>query len=56
MPAINYSDPFIKKLASLAAESPEMIHNAPKSSDNLPFLDLVESPRLMAASAQVFFG
>lgn len=53
MPPINYSDPFIKKLASIAAESPEMIHNAPKSSDNLPFLDLVESPRLVAAPAQV---
>lgn len=51
-PPINYSDPFMKELAALAAESPEMIHNAPKRSDNMPYLHLMGSPRLMATPAE----
>uniref|UniRef100_A0A7C9CZI7 ATP-dependent Clp protease proteolytic subunit n=1 Tax=Opuntia streptacantha TaxID=393608 RepID=A0A7C9CZI7_OPUST len=54
MPPINPNDPFIKKLSSVAARFPEMILDPPKSSDNLhlPYLDLVQSRTLMAASAQ----
>ncbi|CAL5339558.1 unnamed protein product [Camellia sinensis] len=53
MPPVNPKDPFLTKLASVAATSPEKLLNRASNSDNLPYLDLFESPTLMATPAQV---
>ncbi|XP_039154997.1 ATP-dependent Clp protease proteolytic subunit-related protein 3, chloroplastic-like, partial [Eucalyptus grandis] len=53
LPPINPKDPFLSKLASVAAASPESLLDRPASSDTPPYLDLFESPQLMATPAQV---
>ncbi|KAG6434290.1 hypothetical protein SASPL_105914 [Salvia splendens] len=53
MPPINPKDPFLSRLASLAATSPDTLLNKPKNSDTPPFLDVFDSPTLMATPAQV---
>lgn len=53
IPPINPKDPFLSKLASVAATSPETLLDRPVSSDMPPYLDLFESPKLMATPAQV---
>lgn len=54
MASLNPSkDSFLSKLASVAASSPESVMNRPSTSDSLPFLDLFDSPVLMASPAQV---
>ncbi|XVF31379.1 hypothetical protein REPUB_Repub16aG0140900 [Reevesia pubescens] len=53
MPPINPKDPFLSKLASAAAVSPETILNRPVNTDSPPYLDLFDSPKLMATPAQV---
>lgn len=53
LPPINPKDPFLSKLASVAAASPESLLDRPVSSDTPPYLDLFESPQLMATPAQV---
>lgn len=49
----NPNDPFLSKLASVAASSPETLFNPSSSPDNLPFLDIFDSPQLMATPAQL---
>ncbi|KAF3792864.1 ATP-dependent Clp protease proteolytic subunit-related protein 3 [Nymphaea thermarum] len=55
MPPLNPKDPFLTKLASAAAASPdplpELLKN--RNPEVPPYLDLFESPRLMAGPAQV---
>lgn len=53
MPPLNPKDPFLSKLASVAATSPETFINRPSSSDTPPYLDLLDTPILMATPAQV---
>ncbi|KAJ6817412.1 ATP-dependent Clp protease proteolytic subunit-related protein 3, chloroplastic-like [Iris pallida] len=55
MPPLNSTDPFLAKLASIAAANPDIISSSrPRSDSDLPpFLDLFESPKLMASPAQV---
>ncbi|KAL7003098.1 ATP-dependent Clp protease proteolytic subunit-related protein 3, chloroplastic [Sarracenia purpurea var. burkii] len=53
MPPVNPKDPFLSKLASVAATSPEKLLGQPLNSDTPPFLDLFDSPKLMATPAQV---
>ncbi|KDP23478.1 hypothetical protein JCGZ_23311 [Jatropha curcas] len=53
MPPINPKDPFLSKLAAVAANSPETLLDRPVSSDTPPYLDLFDSPQLMATPAQV---
>lgn len=53
MPPLNPKDPFLSKLASVAASSPETFLNPPRNSDTPPFLDIFYSPTLMATPAQV---
>ncbi|KAK6139459.1 hypothetical protein DH2020_026813 [Rehmannia glutinosa] len=53
MPPVNPKDPFLSRLASVAATSPDTLLNRPKNSDTPPFLDLFDSPKLMATPAQV---
>ncbi|MBA0716646.1 hypothetical protein Golax_015459 [Gossypium laxum] len=53
MPPINPKDPFLSKLASVASSSPEAVLNSSANPDTPPFLDLFESPKLMATPAQV---
>ncbi|XP_028780904.1 ATP-dependent Clp protease proteolytic subunit-related protein 3, chloroplastic [Neltuma alba] len=53
MPPINPKDPFLSKLASVAATSPETLLNRPVNSETPPYLDIFESPKLMATPAQV---
>lgn len=55
MPPINPKDPFLSKLASIAATSPDsLLQDSPVSgSDTPPYLDIFESPKLMATPAQV---
>ncbi|XVF06032.1 hypothetical protein REPUB_Repub06bG0013300 [Reevesia pubescens] len=53
MPPTNSKDPFLSKLASVAASSPETILNLPVNTDTPPYLDLFDSPKLMATPAQV---
>ncbi|KAG5056078.1 hypothetical protein JHK85_008588 [Glycine max] len=53
MPPLNPKDPFLSKLASIAASSPDTLLNTPKTSDTPPFLDIFDSPKLMATPAQV---
>ena len=56
MPPLNPRDPFLSKLASLAAASPEAITSRSESGDPdlPPYLDLFDSPKLMATPAQVY--
>ncbi|CAH1443606.1 unnamed protein product [Lactuca virosa] len=53
LPPLNPKDPFLSKLASLAANSPENLLNRPVNSDTPPYLDLFDSPTLMATPATV---
>ncbi|GLT79006.1 hypothetical protein SLA2020_505200 [Shorea laevis] len=53
LPPVNPKDPFLSRLTSAAASSPEALVNRPRDSDAPPFLDLFDSPRLMASPAQV---
>ncbi|XP_054794295.1 ATP-dependent Clp protease proteolytic subunit-related protein 3, chloroplastic-like [Prosopis cineraria] len=53
MPPINPKDPFLSKLASVAATSPETLLNRPVNSEVPPYLDIFEAPKLMATPAQV---
>ncbi|XP_047957612.1 ATP-dependent Clp protease proteolytic subunit-related protein 3, chloroplastic-like [Salvia hispanica] len=53
MAPLNPKDPFLSRLASLAATSPDTLLNRPKNSDTPPFLDVFDSPTLMATPAQV---
>ncbi|KMZ75983.1 ATP-dependent Clp protease proteolytic subunit [Zostera marina] len=55
MPPLNPQDPFLSKLASAVASSPDSILDRPlsKESNMPPYLDLFESPKLMASPAQV---
>ncbi|OMP03287.1 ClpP [Corchorus olitorius] len=52
MPPINPKDPFLKRLASIAASAPETLLNRPVKPDTPPFLDLLDTPQLMATPAQ----
>ena len=52
-PPINPNDPFLSKLASVAAKSPETLLNRPANSETPPFMDLFDSPKLMATPAHV---
>lgn len=56
MPPLNPQDPFLSKLASAVASSPDSIldRSPSKESNTPPYLDLFESPKLMASPAQVF--
>ncbi|PNX93898.1 ATP-dependent clp protease proteolytic subunit-related protein chloroplastic-like [Trifolium pratense] len=51
MPPFNPNDPFLSKLASVAASSPDTLLKPSSNPDNLPFLDIYDSPQLMANSA-----
>ncbi|XP_077218823.1 ATP-dependent caseinolytic (Clp) protease/crotonase family protein [Tasmannia lanceolata] len=53
MPPLNPRDPFLSKLSSLAAASPDTLLRPPADSDTPPYLDLFDSPKLMATPAQV---
>uniref|UniRef100_A0A5B6YR55 ATP-dependent Clp protease proteolytic subunit n=1 Tax=Davidia involucrata TaxID=16924 RepID=A0A5B6YR55_DAVIN len=53
MPPVNPKDPFLSKLASVAATSPEKLLNRPSNSGMPPYLDVFDSPKLMATPAQV---
>ncbi|XVF57517.1 hypothetical protein PTKIN_Ptkin06aG0211700 [Pterospermum kingtungense] len=53
MPPINPKDPFLSKLASVASSSPETLLNSSANPDTPPYLDLFDSPKLMATPAQV---
>ncbi|XVF41873.1 hypothetical protein PTKIN_Ptkin01aG0315600 [Pterospermum kingtungense] len=53
MPPLKPKDPFLSKLASVAAFSPENLLNRSFNTDTPPYLDLFDSPKLMAAPAQV---
>ncbi|BFG36910.1 hypothetical protein CerSpe_231850 [Prunus speciosa] len=54
IPPINPKDPFLSRLSSVAANSPETLLNRPvQNSDSLPYLDLFDEPKLMATPAQV---
>ncbi|KAB5529233.1 hypothetical protein DKX38_019314 [Salix brachista] len=55
MPPVDPKDPFLSKLASIAAASSDsLLQGSPvTSSDTPPYLDLFESPKLMATPAQV---
>ncbi|KAF8394571.1 hypothetical protein HHK36_020784 [Tetracentron sinense] len=53
MPPLNPKDPFLSKLASVAAASPDPVLPRSSDSDTPPYLDLFDSPKLMATPAQV---
>ncbi|EXB99256.1 ATP-dependent Clp protease proteolytic subunit-related protein 3 [Morus notabilis] len=53
VPPINPKDPFLSKLASVAATSPETLLDRPVNSESPPYLDLFDAPKLMATPAQV---
>ncbi|KAK2365016.1 ATP-dependent Clp protease proteolytic subunit 2, mitochondrial [Trifolium repens] len=53
MPPFNPNDPFLSKLASVASSSPDTLLNPSSNPDNLPFLDIFDSPQLMATPAQL---
>ncbi|KAJ0977720.1 hypothetical protein J5N97_013194 [Dioscorea zingiberensis] len=53
MPPLNPKDPFLSKLSSIAASSPDILSHVSSDSDIPPFLDLFDSPTLMATPAQV---
>ncbi|GFP99772.1 ATP-dependent clp protease proteolytic subunit-related protein 3 chloroplastic [Phtheirospermum japonicum] len=48
MPPLNPKDPFLSKLASVAATSPDTLLNRPKDSNKPPFFNIFNSPTLMA--------
>ncbi|GAU11492.1 hypothetical protein TSUD_344820, partial [Trifolium subterraneum] len=49
----NPNDPFLSKLSSVASSSPDTLVNPTSNPDNLPFLDIFDSPQLMATPAQL---
>ncbi|KAK4476707.1 hypothetical protein RD792_015867 [Penstemon davidsonii] len=53
IPPLNPKDPFLSKLASVAATCPDTLLNRPKNSNTPPYLDIFDSPKLMATPAQV---
>ncbi|KAK4282782.1 hypothetical protein QN277_014116 [Acacia crassicarpa] len=53
MPPLNPKDPFLSRLASVAATSPETLLNRPVDSEIPPYLDIFEAPKLMATPAHV---
>ncbi|XP_058738546.1 ATP-dependent Clp protease proteolytic subunit-related protein 3, chloroplastic [Vicia villosa] len=53
MPPFNPNDPFLSKLASVAASSPETLLKPASNPDNLPLLDIFDSPQLMATPAEI---
>ncbi|CAH9073807.1 unnamed protein product [Cuscuta epithymum] len=53
LPPVNPGDPFLTKLASVAAKNPEALYNRTADSDEPPYLDIFDSPTLMAAPEQV---
>ncbi|KAM7272508.1 hypothetical protein ACFE04_027171 [Oxalis oulophora] len=53
VPPLNPNDPFLSKLASVAASCPEAFLNRPVNTDTPPYLDIYDSPTLMASPAQV---
>ncbi|KAL0918576.1 hypothetical protein M5K25_010591 [Dendrobium thyrsiflorum] len=53
MPPLNPKDPFLSKLASVATFSPDALALTPAELDTPPYLDLFDSPKLMATPAQV---
>ncbi|GJX22624.1 ATP-dependent Clp protease proteolytic subunit-related protein 3, chloroplastic [Tanacetum coccineum] len=53
LPPLNPKDPFLSKLASVAATAPEKLLNRPVNSDMPPYLDIFDSPTLMATPATV---
>nr|XP_008359860.2 ATP-dependent Clp protease proteolytic subunit-related protein 3, chloroplastic-like [Malus domestica]XP_008359861.2 ATP-dependent Clp protease proteolytic subunit-related protein 3, chloroplastic-like [Malus domestica] len=54
IPPINPKDPFLSRLAAVAAKSPEtLLNRPPQNSDSLPYLDVFDEPILMATPAQV---
>ncbi|KAF3614969.1 ATP-dependent Clp protease proteolytic subunit-related protein 3, chloroplastic [Capsicum chinense] len=53
MPPINPNDPFLSKLASVAANNPDALFSRSQNSDVPPYLDIYDSPKLMATPAQV---
>lgn len=53
MPPLNPNDPFLSKLASVAASSPQTLLNPSSNKDMPPYLDIFDSPNLMATPAQV---
>lgn len=53
MPPLNPKDPFLSKLASVAANNPDALFSRPQNSDTPPYLDIYASPKLMATPAQV---
>ncbi|KAI9084818.1 hypothetical protein K1719_033224 [Acacia pycnantha] len=53
MPPINPKDPFLSRLASVAATSPETLLNRPVDSEIPPFLEVFGAPKNMATSAHV---
>ncbi|XP_020267520.1 ATP-dependent Clp protease proteolytic subunit-related protein 3, chloroplastic-like [Asparagus officinalis] len=53
-PPLDPKDPFLSKLASIAAANPDLVTMPPSSNSEIPpFLELFDSPKLMAAPAQV---
>lgn len=55
IPPLNPKDPFLSKLSSIAASSPDILSHISSNSDIPPFLDLFDSPTLMATPAQVSY-
>ncbi|XP_020593550.1 ATP-dependent Clp protease proteolytic subunit-related protein 3, chloroplastic [Phalaenopsis equestris] len=53
IPPLNPKDPFLSKLASVATTSPEALELKRAVLDTPPYLDLLDSPKLMATPAQV---
>lgn len=55
MPPVNPRDPFLSKLASAAAASPDPLSltSPTSSSDTPPYLHIFDNPKLMATPAQV---
>ncbi|CAN4108808.1 unnamed protein product [Withania somnifera] len=53
MPPLNPKDPFLSKLAYVAAHNPDALVSCPQYSDTPPYLDIFASPKLMASPAQV---
>ncbi|KAF9622039.1 hypothetical protein IFM89_029323 [Coptis chinensis] len=50
MPPLNPKDPFLSRLASVASSNPDLKPSS--NSDTPPYLDLFDSPQLMASPAQ----
>lgn len=57
MPLLNPKDAFLSKLAFIATANPDLVAMPPPSNTEIPpFLDLFDSPKLMATPAQVKKG